>query len=217
MPMRSFLSLEAKLAASVPGCPAPTIQQYVRDTAIEVCEKTLVWRYKQDPIRLSPGVYEYEYETPVGTEVVAVIHSTVNGTPLTPLVEEDLHRLYPDWPSLDATKRSTPRHMAQFDPDHFLLAPVPDAAQNYDVDMVLALRPTPDAVEMDKTAFDEVEMLILHGTLQHLLVLPNKSWTDRELAMYHARQYVYKTAARRAKANLGVARATLSVKMNPLA
>ena len=99
MATRTFLSLESKLAPSVPGCPRPTIEQYVRDAAIEVCEKTLVWRYEQPLIRLTPGVYEYEYETPEDSEIVAVIHATVNGETITPLTQEQVHDQYPDWPA----------------------------------------------------------------------------------------------------------------------
>jgi len=222
MATRTFVSLENKIAANVPGCPRPTIEQFVRDIAIEVCEKTLVWRYEQDPITLTSGVYEYDYDIPTGSEVVAVIHAALNSgveflNTLDPAVQEDLHRMYPDWPSADANKRSSPRFVGQFDPDHFVVAPVPDSTRVYTVKMFLALRPTPDATGMDKIAFDECEQLITHGVLQHLHTLPDKSWTDYNLASYHAKQYTYKTALRRAKANLGATRAPLTVRMAPLA
>lgn len=221
MATRTFISLENKIAANVPGCPRPTIEQFVRDIAIEVCEKTLVWRYEQDPVTLAPGVYEYDYDVPSGSEVVAVIHAALNSggeflNSLDPVTQEDLHRLYPDWPSADTTKRSSPRRIGQFDPDHFVVAPVPDNAKVYTAKMFLALKPTPTASGMDKTAFDECEQLITHGVLQHLHTLPNKSWTDYSLASYHAKQYTYKTASRRAKVNLGATRASLTVRMNPL-
>jgi len=222
MANRTFISMENKLAANVPGCPRPTIEQFVRDIAIEVCEKTLVWRFEQEPITLTQGVYEYDYDVPEYSEVVAVIHAALTadgdyaGT-LTPVIQEDLHRTYPDWPSADTTKRTQPRVISQFNPDHFVVAPVPDNAKVYAVKAFLALRPTPDATGMDKTAMDEVEQLIMHGVLQHLHTIPDKSWTDYGVASYHAKQYSYKTALRRAKANLGVARAPLSVRMTPLA
>lgn len=217
MATRNFLSIESKLAPSVPGCPRPTVEQYVRDAAIEVCEKTLVWRYEQPLIRLTPGVYEYEYETPENSEIVAVLHSTVNGEAISPLTQEQVHNIYPNWPSTDASQRSNPRHLSQFDPDHFVVAPVPDATRPYDMKMFVALRPSITARGMDQTAFDECEQLIIHGALQYLLILPDKSWTDRELGTYHAKQFAYKTAARRAKANLGVARASMTVQMRPFA
>jgi hypothetical protein len=217
MATRNFLSIESKLAPSVPGCPRPTLEQYVRDAAIEVCEKTLVWRYEQPIIRLTPGVYEYEYETPEDAEIVAVLHSTVNGEAITPMTQEQVHSVYPGWPSTDVGQRSDPRHISQFDPDNFVVIPVPDATRPYDVKMFVALKPSISSRAMDKTAFDECEQLIIHGALQHLLILPDKSWTDRELGTYHAKQFAYKTAARRAKANLGVARASMTVQMRPFA
>jgi len=48
-------------------------------------------------------------------------------------------------------------------------------------------------------------------------VLPNRTWTDRELASYHAKQYSFKTSERRARANLGAARASMTVQMRPFA
>ena len=221
MANRTFISLENKLAANVPGCPRPTIEQFVRDIAIEVCEKTLVWRYENTPISLTAGVYDYAYGLPADTEVVAVLYAALNAdtefaNSLTPLTQEDLHRLYPDWPSADVNKRASPRHISQFMPDTFVVAPVPDDTRAYTVKMFLALRPTQAAVHMDKTAFDECDQLITHGVLQYLHTIPDKSWTDYGLASYHAKQYTYKTAMRRAKVNLGVARAPLTARMRPL-
>jgi hypothetical protein len=70
---------------------------------------------------------------------------------------------------------------------------------------------------MDKTIMDDLENTIMHGALQHLLVMPNKNWSDRELATYHAKQYISKITERRARANLGAARASMSVQMRPFA
>jgi len=211
MTNRNFVTLEDEIAPSVPGCPQPVILQYVRRSAIESCERTLAWRYYQESQTLTAGVYEYEYETPSTSEVCGVIHAALNDAELHRYPQEEIHRRYPDWPSTDATKRSTPLMLGQFDPDHYIVAPVPDGT-TYTLNMFLALRPTPDATYMDKTAFDELEDIITHGALQHMLVLPNKSWTDRELANYHAKQFTFKIAARRAKANLGVSRGSIHAK-----
>jgi hypothetical protein len=125
--------------------------------------------------------------------------------------------MYPDWPNLALDKRSDPRVICQLDPDNFILAPLPDDSQTYDVKMIVALKPLRTATEMDQNVFDDLENVIMHGALQHLLVLPDKNWTDRELASYHAKQYLYKTTERRARANIGAARASMSVAMRPLA
>jgi hypothetical protein len=217
MATRSFLTLVNRLSPSVPGCPQPIILQYVRDAAIEACEKTLAWRYEQPMIRLTPGVYEYPYNNPTNTEVHAFLTAAVNGNAVDPVTLEQLYKRYPDWPSLDPDKRADPRFICQLDPDNFVLAPIPDNTVNYDLKMIVALKPLRESEFMDKTILDDLENVIMHGALQHLLVLPGKNWTDRELATYHAKQYLSKITERRARANLGAARASMSVQMRPLA
>lgn len=217
MAQRTFHSLVQRLATSVPGCPFPVIEKYVRDAAIDVCERSLAWRYVQPPIRLTPGVYDYPYETPIGTEVHAFMAVTVNGRPITPITLADVSRLYPGWPIPDVDKRADPRFVFQLDSDNFALAPIPDDKQEYDLTMVVALKPLRAATGMDETAMDDLENVIMHGALRDLLILPNKNWTDRELATYHAKQYTYMATERRARADLGAGRAALSVQMRPLA
>jgi hypothetical protein len=103
------------------------------------------------------------------------------------------------------------------DADNFVLAPVPDATVVYDLKMIVALKPLRTSSAMSKSVLDDIENVVMHGALQHLLVLPNRTWTDRELASYHAKQYSFKTSERRARANLGAARASMTVQMRPFA
>ena len=62
---------------------------------------------------------------------------------------------------------------------------------------------------MDEAIFNELEEAILHSALQYLLVLPNVAWSDRELASYHAKQFLREMVERRARANLGNMRGTM--------
>jgi len=110
---------------------------------------------------------------------------------------------------------STPRSICQVTPDKYIILPLPDAKATYTMRMFLALKPKRNSTAMDEVIFDDLEESILHGALQHLLVLPNSHWTDRELAAYHAKQYVFQIAERRARANLGNPRGVLRAKMQP--
>jgi len=121
--------------------------------------------------------------------------------------------MYPKWPNQSTDEQAEPRFLTQLDPDHFSLAPVPDNSVTYDVRMILCLKPLRTSTKMDKTVLDELENVIMHGALQHLLVLPDRSWSDRELATYHAKQFVMKTAERRARTNLGASKASMRVQM----
>lgn len=217
MANRNFNEIVTRLSPSVPGCPTPVIEQYVRDAAIVACEKTLAWRYEQPKVRLTPGAYFYQYDAPTDAEVHAFITATVNGTKLTPVTLEDLYDIYPKWPNQSVDERSEPRYITQLDPDNFAVAPLPDAAVKYDVRMIVCLKPLRTADKMDKTILDELENVIMHGALQHLLVLPDRTWSDRELASYHAKQFTVGLAERRARTNLGASKASMRVQMQRFA
>ena len=112
-------------------------------------------------------------------------------------------------------KASEPRAITQLSSDQFILLPAPDNSREYILRMIYALKPTRSATGMPANIFAELEDAIMHGALQELLVIPNMPWSDRELASYHARQYTYHVSERRARANLGNVRGTMTAKMQP--
>jgi hypothetical protein len=251
---RTFASLVPRVQASVPGCPNATIVQYIRDSAIRTCERTLYWRYQVPLFNLSPGVSEYIYSRPANADVHVMFEAVVNKRPLERLTMEKAIELYPQWadafsglstedvwaetppsgyntpefnedqfndgaefvmPSSAMADGSTPQSITQVSPDKYIILPLPDNNVVYQCRMFLGLKPKRTATAMDSVVFDELEEVIMHGALQHLLVLPNQAWSDRELAAYHAKQYVFQTSERRARANLGNVRGMMRARMQP--
>lgn len=106
-------------------------------------------------------------------------------------------------PAAALAKASEPRIVTQLTPDKYIVLPLPDDQKTYTMRMFYALKPSRDADGMDVDVFNELEEAILHSALQHLLVLPGVSWSDRELAAYHAKQFLREMVERRARANLG--------------
>jgi len=223
MAYRAFSTLSAKVSASVPGCPYPLVVQYIRDAAIRVCERALVWRYEQPAFNLTPGVYQYSFNKPDDTQVQAVMSATLNDSPLEILTLDDARNLYPAWPILSTTPTAIeengtePRSLAQVDTYRYVVLPAPDAAKTYSLRMIYALKPSRSADEMDESVFDEYELPIMHYALQTLLVMSKTEWSDRELATYHAKQFIFTLNEARAQANLGVFRGSLSVRFPPFA
>jgi len=215
MPTRNFDTLVQRLVTNVPGCPFPVIEKYIRDAAIEVCEETLAWKYQQPPIRLTPGLHNYPYEPPNNAEVHAFIHVALNGTKIIPCTFEDIYDQYPDWPNHDPEHLSRPQFIVHLDADQFGMAPVPDDEENYDLSMMVALKPLRTAAGMDESVFDEIENAVMDGALGYLYMLPDKSWTDMKLAEFHKRQFSYRNAGRRARQNLGNGRASVAVRPRP--
>jgi hypothetical protein len=112
---------------------------------------------------------------------------------------------------------SEPRSMTQLTPDQYIVLPLPDDAVPYSLRLIYALKPKRTATGIPQYLFDELEDTLFHGALQELLVLPNESWRDLELASYHAKQYLSCVTERRARANLGNMRGTMTVQMRPFA
>ena len=210
---RAFTTLVTRIQPSVPGCPQPTIIQYIREAAIRTCEKTLAWRYQPALFNLTASVSEYAYSKPANTDVHVMFDAVVNKRPLERLTMEKAIELYPQWTAADSA--STPQSITQLTPDQYIILPLPDALATYQVRMFLALKPKRNATGMEEIVFDELEDAITHGALQQLLVLPDVQWSDRELAVYHAKQFTYQCAERRARANLSNMRGTVRAKMQP--
>jgi len=118
-------------------------------------------------------------------------------------------------PDSIAENAGTPQAITQVTPDKFLILPSPNTDMPYTMRMFVALKPTRTATGMDSVIFDELEEAITHGALQYLLLVPDVTWSDKDLAVYHARQYTYQCAERRARANIGNARGAVRARMQP--
>lgn len=212
-----FDSLVHLVSPQVPGCPFPTIIQHIRRSAIEVCETTLAWRYKVPHFVLTPGVYDYSFDGPQDSELHAFITTSVNNNVLHPMTLEDAHAAYVGFPDYDVDKRARPRYIFQIDNCLFGVLPVPDDEEAYNMNVVVALKPTRTADGMSSYAADLLQDLIVHNAAKTLLMIPDSSWSNSQLSQYHAVEYQRRVAEQRARINLGVAKASLSVQMRPLA
>jgi hypothetical protein len=116
-------------------------------------------------------------------------------------------------PAAALVEATDPRAICQLTPDKYIILPLPDDAKTYTMRIFYALKPKRNATGMDEVIFEELEDVITHNALQHLLVLPNTNWSDRELAAYHAKQFIFNISERRARANLGNVRGVMTARM----
>lgn len=115
-------------------------------------------------------------------------------------------------PSAATEGGGEPRHITQLTPDKYIVLPMPGTDAIYTLRMFYALKPTKTATGMDETVMNELEDIIVHGALQQLLVMPKVVWNDNVLAAYHAKQFLYRLSERRARANLGNNRSSLTAR-----
>lgn len=253
---RNFSTLVPRVNGNVSGCPYPTIEQHIRDAAIEVCSQTLAYRYEIPRFNLTPGVHEYTFNVPTNTEVHAIFAAIMNDRPLALLNLDAAIRQHPEWADLYSGEDSsvvwsetpsgaigeeaynegtfnsnpdfvvpdaivadggTPRTLTQVSPDKYIVLPLPDNDATYAMRMFVALKPLRSATAMQENAFSELEDVVFHRACQTLLLMPNTPWFDGALATYHGKQYTYFKSERRARANLGNNRGSLSVQMRRFA
>lgn len=110
----------------------------------------------------------------------------------------------------------TPQFFTQVTPNRYIVVPLPDD-QTYEMRVFVALKPRRDATYMDEDVMNELEDVIFHRTVQNLTLIPNVPWHDKDMVLYHGRQYNFHMNERRARANLGNNRGSLTVKPRPLA
>jgi hypothetical protein len=213
MATRLFSDLVNRIAPSAPGCPQPVILTYIRSAAIDVCERTGAWRYKHATVTTTAGTYEYSFVPESNAEVYSILTASLNGSALACATLDTIHRQYPKYPSSVTAERSTPRYILQTSPITFSVALVPDTSTDK-IEMFVSQRPTRAATGMNEAVMDDVEDAIVHGTLQQLLTLPERTWSDTELAAYHAKQFIFKVTERRARTNISAVRAAPTVRMS---
>mgnify|MGYP003150203379 CR=1 FL=1 len=206
-----FSTLVNRLAANAPGAPQPVLVTHIRDAAIAACERTGAWRYEHATITVIAGTYEYSFVPESGAEVHTILTASINGVDLPTKTLEEIHELYPKWPSSVVAERTTPQYITQINPDTFHVALVPDNSTDT-IEMFVAQKPLRDSTGMEDSVMDDIEDVIVHGALQGLLTMPETTWSDTELAAYHAKQFTFKVAERRARVNLGAGRATLTAR-----
>lgn len=217
---KEFQALVYRVAPSVCGCPAGTVLQHIRDAAIRACERTLLWRHEQPRFTLSPGIAKYCYRKPADTDVQVVFDAILNGVPLEKLTLDDALRVYPGWvdrysaPEDIDQHGGTPRAFTQVNTQQYVVLPLPNTQEPYALRLFYALKPNRESLCMEDWVMDELEDVIVHSALQTLLTIPGAGWTDYELAAYHAKQFSYQAAERRARANLGNHRGIMTVKFN---
>lgn len=116
-------------------------------------------------------------------------------------------------PDAALANTSQPLAFTQLNPDKFIVLPSPDNVQTYKLRMFLALKPSRTSSGMNLYAANELDEVIQHRALQKLMVMPDKPWTNTEMAAYHARQYRFTASERRAKANLTAGRGRVRVEL----
>lgn len=187
--MAKFELLLPEIRAEVPGAMDITIVANIRKAAIDFCDRTRVYRINHDVIKTSGTLMEYDLDPPSKTVVSDIIWVTYDGDnainpkeliaktdegirPYTQL-SRSTYTCYYSWPSSKVIS----------------VAPQPVAGNN--LELRVALKPTPTATSIDDDIYNEWSEAFYHGALARLHNQPDKDWSDASAGAYHQQEYEF--------------------------
>lgn len=181
MATASWLDFRPYVAPDVYECPDMTVEVAVRDAAIEFCRRTHAWRVALDPIMTEVGVHTYPLSLSSSTLVEHVVDVVFGTQRLTPAKPEDLS------PYISALS-SAPRVYSVLASDQVRVYPTPNSVGELKV--IVAVTPSSSSTGIDTGIFERFKEVIAHGAKHRLMSVPQKSWSNPQMAQYHFQRFM---------------------------
>jgi hypothetical protein len=179
----------------LPGVPPALAEYAIRNSVIEFCQRSTVWRVAADSQDVEAGNNTYDLEPPVGADVVDIIVLSVNGAPCDPVSEDALKAANPTW----RTSGGTISAFMQQDTTSVVLARVPSETYVNGLEMTLALAPRRNSTSFPAWIWAKYFEGISAGAKAKLMRMPKKPWSDQQTALYY--QSIFDAAAAGASAD----------------
>lgn len=166
----------------VDGVPRVFVISALRQTCIEFCEQSLLFREKLATMRTSADVGEYELEPSMcDSEVCRILNVWVNGSLLSACT--------PDQGVRAAASMAADHPVAYYalEPHLLQLTPIPSVAADLEVEIAFA--PAFDAENVPDPLYTRHREPIVRGAASRLMLMPKRPWTDFEAARAYRALY----------------------------
>jgi len=187
-----------------PGCATPTAYFGIRQAAIEFCERTRLWRYEDSfPVEVDDCD---AICVPFGAVVHEIERVLFNGQPLEPKSTQWLDQNQNGWRANPLT--GTPHYVSQIAPDTLTIVPKMAGTAS----LYLWLKPSQDATELPDFIEQQYRETIAMGALHRILLIPNQSFTNIEMAGAYGQLFQKRLDGLSVKGSIGQQRAPLRTK-----
>lgn len=213
VPISSFYPHIMPFAA---GASEMLMEQYLISTAIDFCAKTLIVQQGLDPMTLIPGIVEYELDMPPQQKIHMLMHA-YHGMREMQIVTADMAQSNPahygNWFYAGAVvPTGTPNQIFQKDEKTILVNRAPSQLEPIILTLSAALKPDRKATQLPDILFDDYADALALGAASRLLMLPDKAFSNPQLAAVYATQYAQERATAQLRAATSFGRATQSVR-----
>lgn len=196
--MASYESLLPEIIPMVPSCTDTLIQQNIRASVIELCEKSKVYQAELDPITTVANLYEYELEPPSSTAVHEILWASYDGIDIEPATTALIEQRKPKW--RDLSNASTPEYYVRVSSTKFHLVPIPNVTKAGSVILRAVLKPTHRSTSCSDDVMNDYRDTIINGALYRLLRIPGREWTDYPGAQVYGSLFLEGLATAEARA-----------------
>ncbi len=159
----------------IDGCPSFLIEQALRSSAIEFCEKSLIWRQPAIGVTIYAGEPCYSFGAPEGARVIQATELYINGDKLT---QTSLHDLTVHEPLWRSRKAPVPTHYFMNDAQSVQLVGEPTEDIPESLDIYVALKPSRDSEICPEFLLEDWGEVIAAGALLRLIQMGNKVWSN---------------------------------------
>lgn len=219
--MQSLDVFMSRLLPLVPGCPYPTAEQALLDSAIEFCEETQAVQVVTDPVALYPDQQTYTITLPLNTEIARVI-KIWSGTRLLTQVEPvlvDTPLVYNNPTGTEYAATGNPRIASVVEDGTVTLYPTPNiaAASAEMLTVRVAIKPTRSATQVSDSLYTTWAEAIVAGAAFRLAGIPGTAFGDSALTTESHSRFRYFINRARIEANRGRLVGPAAVRMKPFA
>lgn len=172
---RDFLPETMRLC---PSAPRVVALNQIKEACIDFFHRSRCWRVDLAPAVVPVSTTTFAPAPPLATEVVDIMSAQWNGQPITIKSRQELDDEFGGWRSLLPAER--PQMLTLTTERTMRLIPMNTAAGTLDV--YAAIKPSRDATGINDAQFSEHVETIAMGAAYRLLMMPDKAWTNFELA-----------------------------------
>jgi hypothetical protein len=172
--------LYSRILPYVPGCPEPTVDLAVIEAATEFAEKTQLSFFMEAPISLVDGTSTYYIAPDYEVEVDLITGVFCAGRELKHVTPSSLHDQAPDW---ETSESNEPTHYSTFgDAGSITVYPKPMNTTGQAIRVFASWVPSFDATSIPDELGRTYARDIVEGAKARLMMIPDRKWTNLQLA-----------------------------------
>lgn len=198
-----YTDLLVYVLTEVPSCPEFTAERAIRDTCIDFCARTDLYRAEPQQLTVSAGITEYEIDAPTGTEPNHVKGLYRAGKALEAVTFEDCFM------RIELSDRNPPAYFTQYDNKNIMVGPKPETRETLKI--LYTLKPTQTSTSIPDTIGLEHRETLVSGALFRLQMMGGQPWMDGAAAGANRQLYERGVVTAMRQAKYGHSGAALSV------